>query len=262
LSWREAHAAHSNAEPATFTGERIADVLRTQPTLRELDLTDTDLDPPDVIALSAAVAAHPALECLRLSSPVMTVEAMRDLADAIGRNASLTSLTFAQHARFHPRHGRCEGVPVTPLVAAIVESGRTFDELSLRGPGNDQMIVLDLLANDRLLAVDLRGLSAAEVLVATTALTRAPGLRKLSLSKVAFDRTSLNALCAALPALPVRELSLDCPSLWSLPAALRNKLLKALQDSRIEILRMPDPFPVLQLAGTMPSLRRIRILGT
>ena len=143
------------------------------------------------------------------SSPVMSVEAMRDLADAVGQNATLTSLTFAQHARFHPRHGRCEGVPVAPLVAAIVESGRTFDELSLRIPGKDQMILLDLLADDRLRAVDLRRLSAADVLVAMAALTRAPGLRKLSLSKVDFDRTGLNALCAALPASPMRELDLD-----------------------------------------------------
>ena len=260
LSWREAHAAYSSAEPATFTGEQIAGVLRTQPTLRELDLTDTDLDPPDVIALAAAVAVHPALECLRLSSPVMSVEAMRDLADAVGQNATLTSLTFAQHTRFHPRHGRCEGVPVAPLVAAIVESGRTFDELSLRGPSKDQMFLLDLLADDRLRAVDLRRLSGADVLAGMAALTRAPGLRKLSLGKVDFDRAGLNALCAALPALPVRELDLDCPSLWSLPASLQKKFLKALKGSGIEILRMPDPFPVLQLAGTMPSLRRVRVL--
>jgi hypothetical protein len=261
LSWREAHAAYSSAEPATFTGERIADVLRTQPALRELDLTDTDLDPSDVIALAAAVAVHPALESLRLSSPVMSVEAMRALADAVGRNASLTSLTFAQRTGFHPRYGRCEAVPVTPLVAAIVESGRTFDELSLRIPSKDQMILLDLLADDRLLAVDLRRLSGAEVLVAMTALMGAPGLRKLSLSKVDFDRTGLNALCAALPATSVQELNLDCPGLWSQPAALQNKFLKALKGSGIEILRMPDPLPVLQLAGTMPSLRRIRALG-
>jgi hypothetical protein len=262
LRWREAHAAYSGAEPDTFTGERIAGVLRAQPALRELDLTDTDLAPPDVIALAAAVAVHPALECLRLSSPVMSAEAMRDLADAVGRNSSLTSLTFAQHTGFHPRHGRCERVPVTPLVAAIVESGRTFAELSLRCPGKDQLILLDLLADGRLSAVSLRGLSAAEVLVAVTALTRAPGLRKLSLRRVEFDRAGLGALCAALPALPVRELNLDCPSLWSLPAALQNKFLKALKGSGIEILRMPEPFLVLQLAGTMPSLRRIRVLGT
>ena len=256
LGWHEA----SSAEPATFTGERIAEVLRTQPALRELDLTDTDLDPSDVIVLAAAVAAHPALECLRLSSPVMSAEAMRDLADAIRRSTSLTSLTFAQHTRFHPRHGRCAGVPVTALVAAIADSGRTFDELSLRASGQDQMALLDLLTADRLRTIDLRRLSAAEVPVAMAALTRTRGLRKLSLSNVDFDRAGLNALCAALPASPVRELDLNCPSLWSLPDALQNKFRKALTGSRIEILRMPSPFPVLQLAGAMPSLRRIRTL--
>lgn len=261
LAWREASGAYANSAPPTFTGDRIAEVLRTQPTLRELDLTDTDLDPSDVTALAAAVAAHPALTCLRLSDPVMSVEAMRDLADAVRANSSLTSLTFAQHTRFHARHGRVEGVVNAPLIAAIMESGRTFDELRLGVRGQEQVALLDLLAEDRLRAVDLRPLSTANTTAAMAALTRASGLRRLSLNNLDFDRAGVNALCAVLQAVPVRELNLAGGSLWSQPAAVRNKFRKVLQGTGIEILGITDPFPeILQVAGTMPSLRRIDAL--
>jgi hypothetical protein len=264
LAWREERG------PAGLTGKLIAHVLRTQPALRELDLRRTDMGPADTIQLAAAVADHPALACLRLRA-VMNKRAMEELAAAVRCNTSLRSLTFDQcpgrdvkrKGRPNPEYVSSRLVPVTPLAAAIAESGRTFDELSLEGPADVQQVLLDLLAADRLRAVELRA-DSAEAPRAIAALTRAAGLQRLSLGHFGVDRAGHSALCAALPALPVRELGIRfCYGLWESPAARRRRFLHALSGSSVEVLHVHDPIRELfQLAGTMPSLRRIRPIET
>lgn len=254
LGWREAYSAYRD-DPPTFTGDRIAAMLHRQPSLRELDLLDTALGPDDVAAMAEAIAAHPALTSLRLASPVLSDEAMRHLARAVRDCTSLTSLTLRE------RTGRGNDyVSMAPLLKAVADSGRTFDELSLHleDAGDDQLLY-GLLADDRLRAVTLWP-AESEFDHAMAVLTRATRLRRLAL-RGRLAREDHKALCRAIPELPLRELAIESTSVWEVPAASKRRLLTALRRSRIEVLRVPHPFPlVLGLAGSMPSLRRVRPL--